>query len=77
MDTVLKKKKKKKKKKKIWYHFITWPILVKIISNFNSMCKKHSKFCLMFFLFQWKGIPEKKKNLNIELWVMLTKYEII
>lgn len=37
---------------KKWYNFnvITWPILVHIISNFNSMLRNKSNFYLLFFL---------------------------
>ena len=39
----------KKKRKIAPCNLTTWPILIKIISDFNSMCRNNSKFSLSFF----------------------------
>ena len=47
--------------------FQFWPILVQKISDFNSMCRNNSKFCLMFMIFfQYRNaIHWKRKDICV------------
>ena len=49
-------------------NLITWPIPIQMISNFNSMCRNNSKFCLMFerlfFLSEWHLFGGKEKDIE-------------
>ena len=55
-------------------NLISWPILVRMISNFNCLCRNNSKFSASYlnaFSFPVISVPEKKKiPQNIELKIL-------
>ena len=64
------------------YNLLIWPILVQMISNLNSMCRKleiwFDVFCLQ--VYKYHLLEKKCLNIKIEFWVVSTqvdKFEII
>ena len=43
-------------------NLIIWPVLVQMISNFNSVCRNNLKFCFMFFLLKYRNAIHWKRK---------------
>ena len=60
----------------LFHNLITWPVLIQMISNFNSMCRNNSKFYVLWGVEYRNAICWKSKGafktLNIVYWVIST-----